>query len=305
LWASNGANKNLSYEQVQNLMKSRLKGRGETITEEEIKDAVQDSKLEMEGLLNVDPQLIAIEETAANAYYNKRNIPPIGSIPTERPAGTWRWIFGNVNGIATSRVRNFKIGRLKAIKDKYNANGIGMVEVGLDMRELRAHQTLPALLEMEENSKSSVSHNRHDPKSGKKQQGGCAIIAWGEVCQYVKISKGCNDHRELGRICSIVLQARGDHRTRLVVAYNVGKPKTKWLGSVYQQLLRYNQNNDIREAPRTLISHFTALSRHLFFPHRSISLPPNPKLKKIYRRPPASVLPPPTTTSSMRSHPLI
>jgi hypothetical protein len=38
-----------------------------------------------------------------------------------------------------------------------------------------------------------------------------------------------------------------------VVAYNVGKPKTQHLGSVYQQLLRYIQSEDINTNPRAMM----------------------------------------------------
>jgi hypothetical protein len=50
-----------------------------------------------------------------------------------------------------------------------------------------------------------------------------------------------------------VLQASPQHRTRIVVGYNVGKPKTRLLGSVYQQQLRYIQEEDLDTNPHALM----------------------------------------------------
>jgi hypothetical protein len=74
-----------------------------------------------------------------------------------------------------------------------------------------------------------------------------------EICQYVKKTKGANDWRDLGRWTSIVLQAANGLRTRIVCAYNVGKTKPTGLKTVYQQLLRYIQNNNLDTNPRALM----------------------------------------------------
>ena len=234
-------------------MKTRLKGKGEGISESEIAEAYEDRRADLDSLHDVDSSLIHSSDQAALNYFNKRNVPPIGSVPIPRQSGTWRWICANVNGLATTRSRNDKVQKTHDLLSKYDANGLAFCEVGLDCRALRAHETLPSLLQLKCISKSTLASNRRDPVMGKAKQGGCAVVALGEICQYVKITKGGNDHRDLGRWASIILQAHQGQRTRIVSAYNVGTPKPKWLGTVYQQHLRCIQTDNLEASPRELM----------------------------------------------------
>ena len=43
-----------------------------------------------------------------------------------------------------------------------------------------------------------------------------------------------------------------NHKTCFVAAYNPGRPKPKHHGSIYQQHLRYIQNNDVDSNPRRM-----------------------------------------------------
>ena len=75
-----------------------------------------------------------------------------------------------------------------------------------------------------------------------------------EICQYVKKTDGGSDWRGLGRWTSLVLQASSGIRTRIVCAYNVGKGKPQGLKTIYQQILRYIQDNDLHNfTPRGLM----------------------------------------------------
>lgn len=98
-----------------------------------------------------------------------------------------------------------------------------------------------------------MANNKYQPKIGLAQQGGCTVIAQGEVCQYAKVSKGANDHRNLGRWASMILSSHPDQRTRIVTAYNVGRTKPEGLKTVYQQHLRYIQETGLDCSPRKLM----------------------------------------------------
>ena len=60
-------------------------------------------------------------------------------------------------------------------------------------------------------------------------------MAFGDLQKYVR--KVCGDFRNLGRWQSMLIYATEEHQTRVVFAYNVGRPKPKLLGSMYKQTL--------------------------------------------------------------------
>jgi hypothetical protein len=99
---------------MQDLMKRRLKPT-ETTTDHEIRQAVEDFHLEADGLWNVDNALLQEMNIQADRYISKRVVPTIGSVPIKKADGTWRWLFGNVNGLATHRACNYKASQLREI----------------------------------------------------------------------------------------------------------------------------------------------------------------------------------------------
>lgn len=252
LWASRGERSELSFEQMQELMKRRLKF-SDTTTEQELKDAVDDFRMEQEGIGDIDADIVQEEDRKASAYLEKRMVPTIGSIPVERRPGTWRWVFGNINNLATHKVRNFKAHQLRAIKDKYDVNGLAFCEVGLDTRCFKPSETICSFLQLEGTTKLAMAHNKYKPKISLGQQGGCAVIALGEVCQYAKVTKGAGDFRNLGRWASMLLSSHPDQRLRIVSAYNVGRPKPKGIKTVYQQILQFIQEQGLNCSPRKLM----------------------------------------------------
>jgi hypothetical protein len=102
-------------------------------------------------------------------------------------------------------------------------------------------------------TKSTLAHNKQQPKISLGQQGGCAVVARGEICQYAKVTKGSNDHRKLGRWASMVFSSHPSQRFRLVSAYNVGKSKPEGLQTVYQQHIRYIQEEGLKTNPHRMM----------------------------------------------------
>jgi hypothetical protein len=233
-------------------MKRRLKPT-ETTTDQEIRQAVEDYRLEGEGLADVDQAMLQEMNIQADRYLSKRKVPTIGSVPTKKADGTWRWLFGNVNGLATHRARNYKASQLSKLNDTYDFNGLAFCEVGVDTRCFKASESITSFLQIEDTTRLSMAHNKYQPKISLGQQGGCCVVAMGETCQYAKVTKGANDPRNLGRFSSMVLSSHPDQRFRVVSAYNVGRPKPKGLKTVYQQTLRYIQEEAIEGTPRQLM----------------------------------------------------
>jgi hypothetical protein len=226
-------------------MKRRLKV-SDTTTEYDLEQAVAELKEEQEDQGALDFGLIQEQDQAATNYLLKRIVPVIGHVPKKRTAGSWRFLLGNANGLATHKVRNFKAQQLESIDREYSIDGMAFQEVGIDTRCFKPSESIVSFLQIEGTTKSTVSHNKYQPKISLGQQGGCAVIAKGEICQYARVTKGSNDHRNLGRWASMVFTAHPSQRFRLVCAYNVGKSKPERLKTVYQQHIRYIQHETRR-----------------------------------------------------------
>ena len=114
-----------------------------TNTENEVAEVAYDYRIELEGLHLVDSAEVNKQDALAAAYLRKRIVPVVGRIPLNRAPGTWRWLCGNINGLATSKSQNFKADQLKNIVDKYDPNGFAFCEVGLDSQCFKASETIP------------------------------------------------------------------------------------------------------------------------------------------------------------------
>jgi hypothetical protein len=71
------------------------------------------------------------------------------------------------------------------------------------------------------------------------------------------------DFRGLRRWNSWIIQADPSHRTRLVVAYQVGQARQRGLRTIYQQHVRYIQAHGLTCTPRELFQEdiLSAISR--------------------------------------------
>lgn len=243
----------MKYEDIKYILQRKLQRRQGVVSEEEIEECVADYRHECMSNQAISPEMMDSETAKLNAYLKKRIVPTFGHVSLTRPDGINRLLCANVNGLATASVRNYKVEQIKSISREYNVNGLVFVEHGLNMSNFKPSQTLQKLLELEGTSRAIWSHNKHDKSKTLALQGGCSIVMLNEICQYVKKTKGANDWRDLGRWTSIVLQATTSLRTRIVCAYNVGKTKPTGLKTVYQQLLRYIQNNNLDTNPRALM----------------------------------------------------
>jgi hypothetical protein len=127
---------------MKDLMNRRLKPT-ETTTEQGIRQAViEEFHLETEGLANVDSALLQEMNIQADRYISKRTVPTIGSVPLKKADGTWRWLFGNANGLITHRACNYKASQLREINATYDLNGLAFCKVGIDTRCFKASESI-------------------------------------------------------------------------------------------------------------------------------------------------------------------
>ncbi len=77
-------------------------------------------------------------------------------------------------------------------------------------------------------------------------------MAFQEMIKVVKSTKGGNNFWGLGRWARWVMKINSKHRSRVVTVYGIGRFKAKGLGTVYQQILRYIQENNLDTNPRKM-----------------------------------------------------
>ena len=82
------------------------------------------------------PQEVLDSET--ERYLKKHVVATFGHVPITRPDGIERLLCANVNGLATAKVRNYKVAQIKSITHEYNVNGLVLVEHGLNMSNLKS-----------------------------------------------------------------------------------------------------------------------------------------------------------------------
>ena len=172
---------------------------------------------------------------------DKETVTRIGDMTRDRPDGVFRIMAGNVNNMSNSIVRRRKIGEIQQAIDYWDVQGVGLSEVGIDFRKMGPSRQMSSWFRgNRENYKTSAAHNTRYPAISYSQPGGIGLIACKELKQYIQGSKG--DFRKLGRWNSWILGLNPAHRTRIVVAYQVGKTTSKAAyNTIFLQHHRYIQ----------------------------------------------------------------
>jgi hypothetical protein len=166
--------------------------------------------------------------------------PPHGYVPEERRDGVFRGLLVQLNSMVTRQVKNRKARMLKNVVQKYGVQFVGLGEVGVNLKKAKVKRLLSLLPDLGLHARCSTAHNPHE-NFAVHQQGGVATIVLGKLLNYYK--KGKKNFRNLGRWDSFILQSVDGHRTRVVQAYAVQAVRSKRVGSVDQQHVRYIQRN--------------------------------------------------------------
>jgi hypothetical protein len=130
-------------------------------------------------------------------------------------------------------VRDRKVLDIHQILETWDVQGGGFSEIGIDWRGIPQRKHLDSWFRTcQDKYHTSASHNSYKAiKMTSRQQGGIAIFAGKEFRQYILWSVG--NFRGLGRWNSWIIQADPSHRTRMVVAYQVGQAWQRGLHTIY------------------------------------------------------------------------
>ena len=229
------------------LMERRsFESRRRRVTEEDVKCWIEAEEFEQ----RCAAEMVSMEHGMGTGSEVRSKHPAHGSVPNERPDGVFRGMVVQLNGMVTNQVKNRKARMLRAAVRKYDVQFVGLGEVGVNFKKANKKRLLSLLPDLGLNARSTTAHNQHE-NIAIHQQGGVGTIVLGELLNYYK--KGCNDFRKLGRWTSFILQSVQGHRTRVVQCYAVRAVRSKEIGSVYQQHLRYIQHNGLGNvSPREL-----------------------------------------------------
>ena len=194
-----------------------------------------------------DPTIARLEKEEAERYYRRWHVLPLGQLTTERPNGVFRLMGGQINGASSVERRDKKVADLSRIIDHWDVQGGCLQEIGINWSAIGYDRNMMSWFRFDRReAKTITAHNTHENISA-KQQGGVAQFACKELSQYTKESEP--DFRGLGRWCSWLIYAHPTHKTRLVSAYNLGGGTSSYLGTVYQQHLRYIQQKGLNTTP--------------------------------------------------------
>ena len=197
----------------------------------------------------LDDTIVSVETENLAKLYEKYNVPALGNLVVDRPPGVYRWMYCQLNSASTQESRDEKSHQILQLADRYGVQGVALAEHCTNFTKLPSSQGLNTWFNEKRHIKATSAHNKHETDAV-YLPGGTGLIAMFELIKCIKTS--CVDFRGLGRWTSWQLSIDPKHKTRVVVAYGIGKSKPQGLTTNYQQHLRYIQNHDMDTNPRRM-----------------------------------------------------
>lgn len=173
--------------------------------------------------------------TAISERYKLPHVPRFGFIPTPRPHGCFRWMYCQVNGLASMVSQKSKLHDTWELAEQHEVDGIAFVKVGVNWNKFKTLGRLSSWFESfaEWEIRSTEAFNVHGPVVSAHQQGGTAMLLRHGLLKYSRST--AHDSRRLGRWASWVFHNNPDHCTRVVTAYCPGRGKHEGTQTVYTQ----------------------------------------------------------------------
>ncbi len=192
------------------------------------------------------------EKAKAREEAERWYVPRLGTMPQIPPEGVFCLVGGNLNSASSKEVRERKFSNIHCILETWDIQGSRVSEVGIDWRKLPQTKGLTTWFRMAHDKYwTFAAHNKNkDVPTTIRQQGGIAISAGKELQQYIAWS--ASNFRNIGRWNSWIIQCNPSHRTRMVVAYQVGKTSQIGLRTIFQQHKCYMQCHRLHGTPQEL-----------------------------------------------------
>ena len=164
-----------------------------------------------------------------------------GFAPPKKREGTMRLIYENINGMDTRLCENEKVERMRELHDELEIDVAAYCEHKINYKHRKHVNGFNQLFKGGEAAvQSIVAHNVHE-SVGKIQQGGTALMLFGQLLQQLDPNESGKDPTGLGRWSVMTFQGEGV-RTRIICGYNPCYNTKKDSGTSYQQQHRFFVN---------------------------------------------------------------
>lgn len=146
-----------------------------------------------------------------------------GFVEDRKPPDVVRLVGSNVNSLCLfDEARAWKVKKLKAINQRYQADGMMVQECGTDFRQVSEAQSFGVLFG--DMDCRSVAANNVTEDSGRSQYGGVASLAFPRLAGFVRETG--KDPTGLARWVYLYV-GHGKRRTRIVTAYRPVRPSRR------------------------------------------------------------------------------
>ena len=175
-----------------------------------------------------------------------------GIPPGKKRDGITRLIYENLNGINSRLSKNEKLDKARDVIDELAADIVAYNEHRLNLRHEDNRNGFKELFKGGETEIRAVAaHNAHE-NVGRTQEGGTALIAYGDLVEYLDTDNSGKDETGLGRWTYMRFAGADGKSTYVVSGYNPCSNRKVDSGTTYQQHRRclINKEKD-RTCPRT------------------------------------------------------
>ena len=239
----------LSFEELKGLIERKLANFKKGIIPIEERQRLAEQWTNDVDVNSLDDTIVSIETESLAKLYEKYNVPALRNLAVDRPPGVYRWMYCQLNSASTQESRDEKSNQILQLADRYRVQGVALAEHCTNFTKLPSSQGLNTWFNKKRHIKATSAHNKHETDAI-YLPGGTGLVAMFELIKCIKTS--CVDFRGLGRWTSWQLSIDPKHKTRVVVAYGIGKTKPEGLTTNYQQHLCYIQNHDMDTNPRQM-----------------------------------------------------
>lgn len=177
----------LRSDEVEELMERKLaqfkKG---VIPHEERRKLAEDWSKDVD-LDSLDATILAIEAESLAKRYEKMNMPALGHLEVDRPAGVYRWMYCQLNSASTEESRDEKTHEIKQLVDRYSVQGVVMCEHCTNFGNMRSSRRLASWFNGDRAVKAIEAWNKHVTE-GPHLPGGTGMIGMFELYKVMRTS---------------------------------------------------------------------------------------------------------------------
>ena len=118
----------LRFEEVKELMERKLAQFKKGVIPHEERRKLAEAWSDEVDLDLLDETILAIEAESLAKRYEKMNMPALGHLEVDRPAGVYRWMYCQFNIALTQESRDVKTNEIKQLINRYSVKGVVMCE---------------------------------------------------------------------------------------------------------------------------------------------------------------------------------